>query len=41
VTEPLGSVKAIDEVPHETPLAARHAELGARLIDFAGWLMPV
>jgi glycine cleavage system T protein (aminomethyltransferase) len=41
VTEPLGSVKAIDEAPHETPLAGRHAELGARLIDFAGWLMPV
>ena len=24
-----------------TPLAERHAALGARLIDFAGWLMPV
>jgi aminomethyltransferase len=24
-----------------TPLAERHAGLGARLIDFAGWLMPV
>jgi aminomethyltransferase len=24
-----------------TPLAERHATLGARLIDFAGWLMPV
>jgi aminomethyltransferase len=27
--------------PHETPLAARHVELGGRLIDFAGWRMPV
>ena len=27
--------------PQATPLAERHAGLGARLIDFAGWLMPV
>jgi aminomethyltransferase len=26
---------------HHTPLEARHQALGARLIDFAGWLMPV
>ncbi|HEY4634531.1 MAG TPA: hypothetical protein VIH00_11510, partial [Candidatus Limnocylindrales bacterium] len=26
---------------HETPLASRHRALGARMIDFAGWLMPV
>lgn len=26
---------------HETPLAGRHRALHARLIDFAGWLMPV
>ncbi len=26
---------------HHTPLEVRHRELGARLIDFAGWLMPV
>ncbi|HEV8490261.1 MAG TPA: glycine cleavage system aminomethyltransferase GcvT [Candidatus Limnocylindrales bacterium] len=26
---------------HETPLVERHRALGARLIDFAGWLMPV
>ena len=32
---------ATDPVAHATPLAARHAALGARLIDFAGWLMPV
>ncbi|MCU0504599.1 MAG: glycine cleavage system aminomethyltransferase GcvT [Chloroflexi bacterium] len=25
----------------ETPLAQRHVALGARMIDFAGWLMPV
>jgi aminomethyltransferase len=31
-----------DEVaPRETPLIGIHRELGARLIDFAGWLMPV
>jgi glycine cleavage system T protein (aminomethyltransferase) len=26
---------------HETPLASRHEALGARMIDFAGWRMPV
>lgn len=26
---------------HETPLIERHRALGARLIEFAGWLMPV
>ena len=26
---------------HQTPLHERHADLGARTIDFAGWLMPV
>ena len=26
---------------HETPIRDRHAALGARMIDFAGWLMPV
>jgi aminomethyltransferase len=26
---------------HETPLRERHVALGARMIDFAGWLMPV
>jgi aminomethyltransferase len=26
---------------HETPLVERHRALGARLIEFAGWLMPV
>lgn len=27
--------------PKRTPLADRHIELGARMIDFAGWYMPV
>ena len=27
--------------PHETPLASRHEALGARMIDFSGWRMPV
>ena len=30
-----------DAAIHETPLRDRHVALGARLIDFAGWLMPV
>src|SRR5262245_59040314 len=25
----------------QTPLAARHRQLGARMVDFAGWDMPV
>ena len=28
-------------ITHATPLAARHVDLGARMIDFAGWSMPV
>src|SRR5512136_1452228 len=27
--------------PKQTPLCAAHRRLGARLIDFGGWLMPV
>ena len=30
-----------DEAPRRTPLHERHAELGAKLVDFAGWEMPV
>ena len=30
-----------ESVIHETPLAGRHEALGARMIDFAGWRMPV
>ncbi|HYH92971.1 MAG TPA: glycine cleavage system aminomethyltransferase GcvT [Candidatus Saccharimonadales bacterium] len=42
MTDPAApGVSAIDEAPHETPLVERHRALGARLIDFAGWLMPV
>ena len=41
MTDPIEPTSAVDDLPHETPLAARHAELGARMIDFAGWLMPV
>ncbi|WP_369012299.1 hypothetical protein, partial [Escherichia coli] len=25
----------------QTPLASAHKELGARMVDFAGWFMPV
>ncbi len=32
---------ADDDVVRTTPLLERHRALGARLIDFAGWLMPV
>ena len=31
----------IAQTPRRTPLADRHVALGAKLIDFAGWLMPV
>jgi aminomethyltransferase len=37
VTDPEG----VGSVIHETPLARRHEALGARMIDFAGWRMPV
>jgi aminomethyltransferase len=30
-----------DQPVHETPLVEEHRALGAKLIDFAGWLMPV
>ncbi len=33
--------ETIPPISHTTPLAARHTALGARMIDFAGWLMPV
>ena len=29
------------QVIHDTPLADRHAALGARMIEFSGWRMPV
>jgi aminomethyltransferase len=38
VTDPLEDAAA---TVHETPLAERHVALGARMIDFAGWRMPV
>ncbi len=37
MSEPAGP----EAQPHETPLAERHVALGARMIDFAGWRMPV
>ena len=37
MTDPEGAGTVI----HQTPLAARHEALGARMIDFAGWRMPV
>ncbi len=37
MTDPRGAGTVI----HETPLADRHEALGARMIDFAGWRMPV
>ena len=32
---------AVDQPVHLTPLVDEHRALGAKLIDFAGWLMPV
>jgi aminomethyltransferase len=29
------------DTPLTTPLASRHAALGARIVEFAGWLMPL
>ena len=37
MTDPEGAGTVI----HDTPLATRHEALGARMIDFAGWRMPV
>jgi aminomethyltransferase len=37
VTEP----DLVESAIHETPLASRHDALGARMIEFAGWRMPV
>ena len=31
----------LEPIVHRTPLDERHTALGARMIDFAGWLMPV
>ncbi|MEA2631753.1 MAG: aminomethyltransferase, partial [Chloroflexota bacterium] len=31
----------LDPAVRESPLAARHAALGAKLIEFGGWMMPV
>src|SRR3954471_22987045 len=31
----------LEPTGHHTPLEDRHLALGARMIDFAGWLMPV
>jgi aminomethyltransferase len=33
--------ETLDPTIHRTPLGERHVALGARMIDFAGWLMPV
>jgi aminomethyltransferase len=32
---------AVDAAIHDTPLRDRHETLGAKLIEFGGWLMPV
>jgi len=33
--------ETLDPTIHRTPLDQQHVALGARMIDFAGWLMPV
>jgi aminomethyltransferase len=35
------NAETVRPISHATPLASRHTALGARMIDFAGWLMPV
>jgi aminomethyltransferase len=32
---------AVDPAVHQTPLHDRHVALGAKLIEFGGWLMPL
>ncbi|CAN5468134.1 glycine cleavage system aminomethyltransferase GcvT [soil metagenome] len=32
---------SVSEAPKRTPLAGEHERLGARMVDFAGWWMPV
>jgi aminomethyltransferase len=39
--EPEVAADVLADQPHETALVGIHRSLGARLIDFAGWLMPV
>ena len=36
-----GGIVTDPEAPLQTPLQSRHEALGARLIEFSGWLMPV
>ena len=31
----------VNDAPRSTPLADRHAALGARMVEFGGWLMPL
>jgi aminomethyltransferase len=39
VTE--AGVNAVAEGVHETPLIERHRALGAKIVEYAGWLMPL
>ena len=41
MTEPGNPVEEVSEQLHETALVDVHRSLGARLIEFGGWLMPV
>ena len=34
-------VNAVAEGVHETPLIERHRALGAKVVEYAGWLMPL
>ena len=31
----------VHDEPRPTPLAGRHQALGARIVEFGGWLMPL
>lgn len=35
------SLSRVNNTIHETPLAPLHIELGAKMVPFAGWNMPV
>jgi aminomethyltransferase len=41
MTQQEGAGTTLGESPHETALTEIHRRLGARLIEFGGWLMPV
>src|SRR5262249_40149144 len=41
MSDPQASLSSANPAPRRTPLYDRHVALGARIIDFGGWAMPV